>query len=63
MLAVLDPEALLGLDDAAFRETVNRHVPRRSDPDGTVWKALLDLAVSGGPTPRWSRWSGRPTTC
>jgi hypothetical protein len=47
MLAVLDPEALLGLDDASFRETVNQCVPRRSDPDGTVWKALLDLAVVG----------------
>jgi hypothetical protein len=42
MTAVLDPEALLGLDDAAFREAVNRHVSKRSDPDGTVWAVLHD---------------------
>ncbi len=47
MLAVLDAEVLLGLDDPTFREAVNQHVPKRSDPDGTVWAALHDLAVIG----------------
>jgi hypothetical protein len=47
MMQVLGPEALLGLDDATFREAVNQHVPKRSDPDGTVWAALHDPAVIG----------------
>src|SRR6266567_7586187 len=29
MMAVLDPEALLGLDDATFREVVNQHMSKR----------------------------------
>jgi hypothetical protein len=45
MIAVTDPEALLGLDDAAFHDLVNQHVPRRSDPDGSVWSALHDPAL------------------
>jgi hypothetical protein len=45
MTEVLDSEALLSLDDAAFRELVNQHVPRRADPDGAVWAALQDPAV------------------
>ena len=45
MMAVLDPEAPLGLDDGEFREVVSRHLSRRSDPDGTVWEALHDPAV------------------
>jgi hypothetical protein len=36
MMAVLDPEAPLGLDDATFREVVNQHMSKRSDPDGAV---------------------------
>jgi hypothetical protein len=47
MMQVLDPEALLGLDDTAFREAVNQHVPKRSDPDGTVWAALHAPTVIG----------------
>ncbi|SRR6266511_5653525 len=47
MMMVFDPEALLGLDDATFREVVNQHVSKRSDPDGTVWGALHNPAVIG----------------
>jgi hypothetical protein len=45
MMRVWDSETLLALDDAAFREIVNQHVPKRSDPDGTVWEVLHDPAV------------------
>src|SRR6266536_3288076 len=43
MMAVLDPEAPLGLDDGEFREVVSRHLSRRSDPDGTVWRRCTTL--------------------